>query len=332
MICNFLLSRRLEPCELAEALADVVRVPPGQVDVCAGGDEFGERDWEAFVLCTYRPVDGDVAMSLDIQVQPSTAVHGAPASEPELAVAFARGTGVTVLHPDDRIDPDTYWLTDPAGTVTRVRLLARGDGPTTYTVGTAEAAVAAFPGAEVTPPAEVLRSDRIPTPVATRVAAALGQDGPQGSQGSRGSQDRHGLHGHRAPDGPDAPDAQDDPHAQDPAHAPGGQDSPAALSLFVWERLGRRMESGWAPSGRYLPELYVEDLTARDLFDRCVGECAERERELLLAAVAELDELFRTQTEACARDVDGVLPTPAVRGDGWWWSRRPRRLPWSTGA
>ncbi|MEV7679534.1 hypothetical protein AB0O64_13385 [Streptomyces sp. NPDC088341] len=155
MICNFLLSRRLEPAELTEALADVVRVPRGQVDVCAGRDDLGERDWEAFVLCTYRPVRGDVAMSLDIQVQPSTAVHGAPVTEPELAVAFARGTGVMVLHPDDRIDPETYWLTDPAGTVTRARLLASDDDPTTYTVDAVETAVAAFPGAEVTPLAEI---------------------------------------------------------------------------------------------------------------------------------------------------------------------------------
>ncbi|MFE2595204.1 hypothetical protein ACFXCZ_01650 [Streptomyces sp. NPDC059396] len=134
MICNFLLTRPLEPAELTEVLAAVVRVPHRQVDVRAGRDALGERDWDAFVLCTYHPARGDVAMSLDIQVQPATAVYGAPATEPELAAAFAGATGVPVLHPDDRIDPDTYWVTAPTGTVTRARLLASGDEPTTYTV------------------------------------------------------------------------------------------------------------------------------------------------------------------------------------------------------
>ncbi|MDX3851665.1 hypothetical protein [Streptomyces sp. AK02-01A] len=279
MICNFLLSRRLEPAALAAGLTDAARVPAGQADVRREDDDQAERDWEAPVLCTYHYVRGDVVMSLDIQVrhEPGARPAGAPSSEAELAAAFAGRTGVAVLYPDDRADPETYWLADPVGTVTRARLVASDDEPPRYTVDAVETPVSAFPGAEVTPLAEILRSERIPAPVAEAV----------------------------------------------------GSDSPAAVSLFVWERLGRRMESGWAPSGRYLPELYAEDLSARDAFDRQIGQCAVPERESLLRAVAELDELFREYT---VDDAGAASSAAAPGGGGWWWRRRPRRLPWPAGS
>ncbi|MFE2495930.1 hypothetical protein [Streptomyces scopuliridis] len=160
MLCNFLISQRLEPSELIAALAYATRVRPGQVDVCAEADSQDARDWEAFVLCTHHRVRGDVAMSLDVQVQPATLAYGAPETEAELAVAFAARTGVAVLYPDDRVDPETYWLAAPAGgspatVVTRARLTfsdaASADERPVYTVDAVETAVAAFPGAEVTP-------------------------------------------------------------------------------------------------------------------------------------------------------------------------------------
>ncbi|MEU3186857.1 hypothetical protein ABZ707_22070 [Streptomyces sp. NPDC006923] len=279
MICNFLLGRRLEPAELAAGLTDAARVPAGRADVRREDDDQAGRDWQAPVLCTYHSVRGDVVMSLDIQVrdEPGARPAGAPSSEAELAAAFAGRTGVAVLYPDDRADPETYWLADPWGTVTRARLVASDDEPPRYTVDAVETAVSAFPGAEVTPLAEILRSEPVPAPVAEAL----------------------------------------------------GSDSPAAVSLFVWERLGRRMESGWAPSGRYLPELYAEDLSARDAFDRQIGQCASPERESLLRAVAELDELFRRYT---VDDTGSMSRAPGPGGGGWWWRRRPRRLPWPAGS
>ncbi|MGW6237405.1 hypothetical protein [Streptomyces sp. NPDC055094] len=164
MLCNFLISQPLEPSELIAALAHATGVRPGQVDVCAEEDGQDARDWEAFVLCTHHRVRGDVVMSLDVQVQPATAAYGAPETEAELAAALAARTGAAVLYPDERVDPETYWLAAPAGgspapVVTRARLVAAEVAPDVteaderpiYTVDAVETAVAAFPAAEVTP-------------------------------------------------------------------------------------------------------------------------------------------------------------------------------------
>ncbi|MEU2434551.1 hypothetical protein ABZ611_34640 [Streptomyces sp. NPDC007861] len=271
MIANLLTSRRFESSALAAALADVVGVPADQVDVCHADADQDHREWEAAVLCTYHYVRGDVVMSLDVQVRDD--VDG-PAGEAELAAAFAGRTGVGVVYPDDRIDPETFWLADPGGTVTRARLVASEEaydgehGPPRYTVDAVEAPSTAFPDAEVTPLAEILREVPIPTPVAAAV----------------------------------------------------GLDTPAAVSLAIWERMVRRMAGDWPPSGRYLPELYAEDIAARDHLERETAASPEQEREVLLAATAEVDSLFRSLTEE--------VPGAASAGVGWWRSRRPRRLPW----
>ncbi|MEV7421028.1 hypothetical protein [Streptomyces sp. NPDC091212] len=279
LLCNFLISRSLEPAELAAGLADAVRLAPGHVDVRHTDSDQTDRDWEAAVLCTYHPVRGDVALSLDLQLRPEALAPGAPASEPALAAEFARTTGAAVLFPDDRIDPETYWLADPgapdplAASAVRARLVASDEDPPVYTVDAVEAPVAAFPRAEVGPLAEILRSEPVPTPVAAAI----------------------------------------------------GSGSPAAVSLHIWERLGRRMAAGWPPEGRYTPELYAQDLAARDLFDGQLAHCAPPEREALLSAVAELDELFRTYT---VEDAGAALRAAGVRGEGPRWLRAPVRLPW----
>ncbi|WP_328583382.1 hypothetical protein [Streptomyces sp. NBC_00370] len=277
MICNFLVSRRMEPAELIAGLADAAQVPAGQVDVCHEDGDMDHRDWGAPVLCTYHCLRGDVAMSLDIQVRSAAGTAGAPGTEAELALAFAVRTGTGVLYPDDRIDPETYWLADRTGTVTRARLLATDEERPVYRVDAVESAVSAFPGAEVTPLAEILRSQPVPTPVADAL----------------------------------------------------GSDSPAAVSLHIWERLGQRMRGDWAPSGRYLPELYAQDLAARDAFEKQVAEVGREERTLLLHAVAELDGIFRAHTVDDA-GAAAALPSAGPHGDGWWWRRVPRSLPWPT--
>ncbi|MGW1883990.1 hypothetical protein [Streptomyces sp. NPDC001970] len=273
VIANLLIGRRLDSSALAVALADVVGVPAGQVDVCHGEADQDHRDWEAAVLCTYHYVRGDVVMGLDIQVRDDVC---GPAGEAELAAAFAERTGAGAIYPDERIDPETFWLADPSGTVTRTRLiLSEGEGdthdedePPTYTVDAVEAPSPAFPDAEVTPLAEILREVPVPTPVAAAV----------------------------------------------------GLDTPAVVSLTIWERMVRRMAGNWAPSGRYLPELYAEDIAARDHLEREIAACPEEERKVLLAATAEVDSLFRSLTEE--------HPGAASPGAGWWRSRRPRRMPW----
>lgn len=206
MLCNFLISQCLEPSELVAALADAVGVPPGQVDVCAEQDGHDERDWEAFVLCTYHRVRGDVVMSLDVQVQPATVAYGAPETESELAAAFAGRTGVAVLYPDDRADPETYWLAAPAGeppatVVTRTRLVASdvasAEERPTYTVDAVETAVAAFPGAEVIPLAEISAAERPRSPGGGLRHTTSGTSTMNGTSGTSGmgASDEHAHRG-----------------------------------------------------------------------------------------------------------------------------------------
>ncbi|MEW1723564.1 hypothetical protein [Streptomyces sp. NPDC093109] len=286
VICNFLLGRALSPAEQTAALAGAVRLDPGRVDVRHADSDQTDRDWEAPVLCTYHSVRGDVVQSLEVQLQPATQAPGVPADEPALAVEFARRAGVAVLYPDDRTDPETYWLTAPdpaspgsgAATAVRARLVASDDDPPSYTVDAVETPVAAFPRAQVGPLAEILRSEPVPTPVAAAVAAAVGSEGP------------------------------------------------AVVSLYIWERLGRRMAAGWPPGGRYLPELYAEGLAARDLFDEQAARRAPAERAALLNAVAELDELFLTHT---VDDGGAALRAAGVQaGASPWWRRAPAKPPW----
>ena len=269
MIANLLISRRLAPSDLAAALAGVVGVPAERVDVCdEDGDQDG-RDWEAPVLCTYHEVLGDVMMSLDIYVRDDA---GTDAGEPDLAQAFAIRAGVGTLYPDDRRDPETYWLADPDGTVTRARLIATDDERPVYTVDAVEAPSTAFPGATVTPLAEILRAEPIPTPLAAAIDF----------------------------------------------------ENPAVVSLTIWERLVRRMAAGWPPAGRYLPELYAEDLRMRDHLERELAESPEQERVALAAATVEVDALFRELTEED--------PAAAPADAAWWRTRRPRRAGWPEAA
>ncbi|GGL02801.1 hypothetical protein [Nocardia jinanensis] len=266
MIANLLISRRLDPVALAAALADAAGVPVGRVDVCREDGDQDARDWEADVLCTYHYLRGDVAMSLDVYVRDEEGAN-CTSGEPGLAAALAERIGAGMLYPDDRVDPSTYWLADPGGTVARIRLLASEDEPPVYMVDAVEAPSLTFPHAKVTPLAEVLREAPVPTPL----TATLDLDGP------------------------------------------------AVVSLTIWERLVRRMAAGWPPAGRYLPELYGEDLRARDGLEREFATSPEAERVVLAAATAEVDALFRELTEE-----DRAAPADAP----WWHTRRPRR-PWT---
>ena len=270
MIANLLISRCLNPSELVSVLSDVVGVPTSQVDVChVEGDQEG-RDWDAAVLCTYHYVRGDIVMSLDIYVRDDI---DNPNEEPEVAAAFARRAETGTLYSDDRVDPETFWLADPDSTVTPARLVAsegvgKEDEMPTYTVQAVEAPSSAFPNAEVTPLAELLRDVPIPTPIAAAIDL----------------------------------------------------DSPAVVVLTIWERLIRRMAGDWAPSGRYLPELYAEDLTMRDHLEREIAASPDTERATLRDATAKIDAMFRDLTEE--------NPVKVTNRAGWWHTRLPRLLPW----
>ena len=93
----------------------------------------------------------------------------------------------------------------------------------------------------------------------------------------------------------------------------------------------RRMESDWAPNGKYPVELYCESLLARDRLDQLPGQLPEPVADLLRRSVGQLDEMFKKRTApddtwAAEAHVSGSIADVAERG--WWWHRKPLILPW----
>lgn len=103
-----------------------------------------------------------------------------------------------------------------------------------------------------------------------------------------------------------------------PDSSAGSEADAARIGLVAWERLVRRLERDWAPSGRYRPDLYEEDLAERDELEVLEPRLPEAYVEPLRTALGQLDALFRTHTVPMAADGEAQ----------WWRSRRPRRVPW----
>ncbi|MEU2678936.1 hypothetical protein ABZ638_18845 [Streptomyces sp. NPDC007107] len=291
---TFLTVRRPTPHAMARSLAGVLGVETRYVDVAdEDGPDTGDRNWDAPVLCTYRSVAGDLALSWDVAV--SDAVRTAP-DEAEGARRLAASLGTTVLYPAQERPPSAYWAAGPDGTVVRARLLEMDqeadDGSPVLVVDAVEAVMEQLPAARVEVLAEILHEEKVDTPVADAFAAAT------------------------------------DPRGEAP---PGSGVNRSREALLLWERLVRRSDAGWAPGGRYPFELYVEDLRTRDRLAELAGN-AGPERELLARAVDELDTVFRRSTEDDAGALLGRLTRSgsAVAGRGWWWHRRPVTLPWDS--
>ncbi|MFD8154070.1 hypothetical protein ACFV28_25410 [Streptomyces sp. NPDC059720] len=206
-------------------------------------------------------------------------------TEGGLALGLAAGTGGSVLHPSDLDLPSAYWVAVPDGRVVRCRLEAIDAGPDD-TAYRVEAAEGEIPDL---PGArvEVLPEILDREPVATPVSDAFLATLPAG--------DARSVEGHVHHD------------------------------LRVWERLVRRLQSDWAPSGRYREDLFRRDLDARDALERYIGglgpDCAGALRE----AVAALDQVFAAGTEADAASAQDGEPDERA---GWWRHRVPRRTPW----
>lgn len=299
LTADLMLSRRLEPRRLVAVLARATGVDPAHVDIRHTDADQEGRDWDARVLCTYHELLGDVRMSLSVSVRLDDAAGPAapagPVTEAGLAARVAELAGAGVIHTDDRIDPSTWWLSDPSGVVTRVRLYEHdapegADEPPTLTLDAVESPVTAYPDARVTPLAEILREVRVGTPVTDGVRRALPSQ------------------------------------ALSPSLSP-APDSGAVTFLDGWERFVRRMAADWPPAGQYLPELYDEALRDRDLFEAALA--AGGGPETITAAMASLDEIFRTHT---VEDGGAALRAAGIRGDGPRRTRRPRLLPWPDGS
>ncbi|MCH5672921.1 hypothetical protein [Streptomyces gilvus] len=89
-------------------------------------------------------------------------------------------------------------------------------------------------------------------------------------------------------------------------------------ALRVWERLVRRLESGWQPSGTYREDLFMRDLEARDCLAQLVQEIDGVHADALRSAIADIDRIFRNHTGP------GLSREPDRR----WWHRRVEQAPW----
>ena len=289
---NFLTVHRPAPHTVAAALAGAMGLPASDIDVAGeNAEQADERDWDAPVLCDYREVAGDVALAWDVSV--SDAVT--PPGEAETALRLAARLGTTVLYPAQERAPSAYWAAGPDGTVTRVRLLetdGEGDEQLPVLVADAvEAPLPQLPAARVEVLPEILWAEKVDTPVTDAFTAATS---PQRAVPAESTLNR------------------------------------AREALLLWERLVRRIADDWAPTGRYPWELYAEDLRTRDHLAELAGAASDEERTPLARALAELDDVFRGHTEDDAGALLGRLTKSgaAVAGRGWWWHRRPVRLPW----
>ncbi|MEU5093329.1 hypothetical protein [Streptomyces sp. NPDC020996] len=286
MIANLFTVADGDPARLRRALADLLGLPEGSVDVAdADGDQEG-RHWEAPVLCTYRRLPpGDLALELDLNVTVTVADETAgDLTEPRLAHGLAAGLDGSVLYPADPEDldlPSAYWVAVPDGRAVRCRLEAvdtEAAAGTAYRVDAVEEQVPDLPRAPVEFLPEVLDREPVPTPVADAFLTGY----PRGTTES----------------------------VEGRVH----------YSLRVWERLVRRLEADWNPSGRYREDLFQRDLEARDELGRLLPEIDEAHVDALRSAVTLLDRTFRDHTE----------PTPTENPERWWRHRRPSHTPWRT--
>ncbi|WP_455352747.1 hypothetical protein [Streptomyces sp. SYSU K217416] len=179
VMANVFTVAELAPSELVAALAAVVGVAPADVDVAdADGDQVG-RNWDAAVLCGYHlPPGGDLAVMLDIYIADRVPVQP---DEPELSRRLAY-TGTTVLYPAESYPPSAYWAVTPDGLVTRARLEDSEDEDPSYIVDAVEAPVPDLPRAQVMVLEEILREERVGTPVTDAFRAATFEGEPGSDQ------------------------------------------------------------------------------------------------------------------------------------------------------
>ncbi|MGW4380101.1 hypothetical protein [Kitasatospora sp. NPDC004531] len=169
MSYNILLAGPLRPEQLKPALAEEFAVPAATVDV-VHSDETAARDWDAQVICEFRPTSGDTSLLLDISL--ADGVPGRPA-EPDLAISLARRLQQPVLYPDPSVDPSAYWVADPQGNTARARLYAPDEDGGDHVVDAVDAPVTGLPGIPVKRFPEAIRAFRTETPVTEEFEAAL---------------------------------------------------------------------------------------------------------------------------------------------------------------
>ena len=167
MTYDLLLVGDLNLSRLTAALGALAAVPVEAVDVAAADVE--ERDWDAAVLCTYRPVHGDLSWSLDVYLTVTS-----PPSANEAAGSLAVSLETPVLYPAESLPPSAYWMALPDGSRTRARVyeVDKEEG-TALVIDAVAKPVAWLPAVRVEAQPEVIREHRMPTPITKELAAWL---------------------------------------------------------------------------------------------------------------------------------------------------------------
>ncbi|WP_327225162.1 hypothetical protein OG229_15910 [Streptomyces platensis] len=303
MTYNLFLVDSCDPGVMAEALAAVFRVPVREVDVADADGDQDDRNWEALVSCEYSHVPGNVSLSLDIYAQDSV---GQQPPESEFSAAFAGRLGTPVLYPPQESAMSAHWLVTPEGLTTRARLSESDDDELTFTVTAVEAFVDRLPDVPVMHLPEVVREQKIATPLADSFAESL--------QLLKG-------------DGNEADGSTITTDVAEVARI-------AKSYLGAWEKLSRRAESSWEPSGWYPVEFYREVLGYRDDIEGHLRRLPGNVATLYKRYLDKVDSLYQ---ELTVDDEEHVVvdgwdePTDGSAQKAWWWYRRPEPMPWSRG-
>ncbi|MFE3885321.1 hypothetical protein ACFXPQ_20845 [Streptomyces lydicus] len=303
MTYNLFLVDSRGPDVMAEALAAIFQVPAKEVDVvdADGGQE--DRYWDALASCEYSCVQGNVSLSLDIYAQ--DAVEQQP-SEAEFSAALARQLDTPVLYPPQESAISAHWLVTPEGLVTRARLTEADDEEPMFTVTAIEEFVDRLPDVPVKRLPEVVREQKITTPLADSFAESFQSltDGGNGADCSAVTADVVQV-----------------------ARI-------AESYLGAWEKLSRRAENGWMPSGWYPLEFYREVLGYRDDIEGYLRQLPENVATLYRRYLDKVDSLYQ---ELTVEDKEHVIagdqgePVTHLTQKAWWWHRRPEPMPWSKG-
>ncbi|MFE7659257.1 hypothetical protein [Streptomyces celluloflavus] len=303
MTYNLFLVDSLDPDVMAEAVAAILQVPMKEVDVADADGDQEDRYWDALVSCEYSHVEGNVSLSLEIYAQDS--VQKQP-SEAEFSAALAHRLGTPVLYPPQEGAMSAHWMVTPDGLATRARLTESEDEEPLFTVTAVEAPIRELPDVPVMHLPEVVHEQKIATPLADAFAESvksLMEEG-DGTNGSAITAD-----------------------VAEVARI-------AKSYLGAWEKLSRRAENDFDPSGWFPLEFYRETLGYRDDIEGYARQLPGNVQELYRRYVDEVDKLHKELTvedeERIVADEEGE-PVARLTQKAWWWHRRPSPMPWSEG-
>lgn len=102
--------------------------------------------------------------------------------------------------------------------------------------------------------------------------------------------------------------------------------------LVNWERLTVRMSSGWPPSQWYPPEMFADDLRARDELAEMLKRLEASEQDIVRDLLTSLDTAYReSSVEDGGRSLGEALGAAEANiplEPAWYWLRRPVDIPW----